>query len=355
MLRAHLDPAKSATLPSSSPSTLKGDSTCENSSFSRLYPPLEDRIRTSDGRLEPTAISAQGIPQTTADITPVDHAEGSDIGSVRRTLFQAGEGCSQRPATSPMPLTSLTLDSLSQMLPPKRELPFLKPASRRPQESFLESKHAKRTKTMNSDILTRLAEPMFQKKAVSRKSGPKKGASTIQPVLSSLTTGPSPLPSLNSAPTASNSKTTKSPTVPLPKVSKDLKLGPAAPLQRVNDHQPQIPLPSDRDAAKEGTETINHTTSKQGSQPDPAAVLDTASTAAQVIPAISPSKPETQIASTSTAPEPRHPALAAYAALPEAERRAGLNHVIMELLMDDNFKTLCEDMDASWRRSGLTG
>ena len=83
--------------------------------------------------------------------------------------------------------------------------------------------------------------------------------------------------------------------------------------------------------------------------------MDTVSTTAQAIPAISLSKSEPQNADSSTAPELRKLALAEYAALPEAERRAGLNHIIMELLMDDNFKTLCEDMDASWRGIGLKG
>ena len=208
---------------------------------------------------------------------------------------------------------------------------------------------------MNSDILTGLAEPMHQEKAVSKKSGPKKGTSTIQPVLSSPTSEPSPLPSLNSAPTDSNSKTTKSPAIRPPKVSKVPKSGPPAPFQKSKDRQPQTPLLPDCTGATEGTGTVKHTTNGQTSQMGQNAIVDKTSTAAQVIPAISPSKSEPPTASTSTVPELRHPTLAEYAALPEAERRAGLNHIIMELLMDDNFKTLCEDMDASWRRSGLEG
>ncbi|KAL8886618.1 MAG: hypothetical protein Q9215_005706 [Flavoplaca cf. flavocitrina] len=45
--------------------------------------------------------------------------------------------------------------------------------------------------------------------------------------------------------------------------------------------------------------------------------------------------------------------LAAFAAQPEAERLAALDEMICECLDDPNFATLCEDVEKSWKRIGL--
>lgn len=45
--------------------------------------------------------------------------------------------------------------------------------------------------------------------------------------------------------------------------------------------------------------------------------------------------------------------LAAYASLPNEERRAVLENSVLELINDDGFAQLCEDLYGVWQRIGL--
>jgi hypothetical protein len=45
--------------------------------------------------------------------------------------------------------------------------------------------------------------------------------------------------------------------------------------------------------------------------------------------------------------------LAAYASLPNEERRAVLESSVIELINDDGFAQLCEDLYGVWQRIGL--
>jgi hypothetical protein len=45
--------------------------------------------------------------------------------------------------------------------------------------------------------------------------------------------------------------------------------------------------------------------------------------------------------------------LGEYASRPKEERRAAIDDMIVELIMDPHFATLCEDVEAAWKRTGL--
>ena len=227
-------------------------------------------------------------------------------------------------------------DTLDQLLPPRRELPFAKSNSKPPRRDTLPALE-------NSSGLDELEMP---EPAKNKTSEPKAKAPTLKPIgrgLFSTDLYPTDLSSdrLTSSyrPVSAPSATTDT----LPYV-----LSSSPPLATAPGNRPLASLPASEENARQ-----NNPRRRQG-----------------------PTEPTTN-SSGDHLPEEywdriraflqKHhdrPAAekffddaaadrAAYAALPEEERLAALDAEILECIMDDNFLQLCKDVEKSWKRVAL--
>ncbi|KAI9834071.1 MAG: hypothetical protein M1819_003356 [Sarea resinae] len=256
----------------------------------------------------------------------------------------------RRAATLP---SSQSPDTISQILPPKRELPFAKSGTRPSTTSFASPR-------MNPFKPT--ARP-YTTSSASGRSSPLKQVMDLSPLPGSAFTFIPPKESgdMNSPP--SNGTHSSSPIKP---ASTDL---------------PQLPQPT---FASNSLKPIHQATlgplsqHHRTSSPHPDQARPPASTSSHpsipTNPATTPLHPpsnsnlpadyQAQIEDFITSHSshiPRQPppsplptpSLAAYASLTRAERLAALDELITSSLMDDAFLTLCEDVESAWRRVGF--
>jgi len=106
------------------------------SDLSSVFADSRSQIHTSDGRLENHAISASGYRPYEARLEPTRHPQYAPINLAHAEMLDGMGSDLARPLTAPVLLESTSTETLSQLLPPKRELPFAKPAPKEVRPDF---------------------------------------------------------------------------------------------------------------------------------------------------------------------------------------------------------------------------
>lgn len=278
----------------------------------------------------------------------VTRATTSD-GFVVRPPSSAPEVQPQRPTTAPL--------SLSQMLPPKRELPFPK-KKEKPKSPAKEPDEQPLSSSL--DPLQRKTTPpkaIKQRKSRAKTTKPKPPVSSSAPKAASKIAEPELQSSPPEIPTvppqaessyrlpASEAKIPRSdPLVEAPVPSSDT-LVPSSPPHHVTDKASTAPENVPRKAPKKPAKkkTVEEQTPKIFGDAAPDEIMDRLDhwvRKYQDLPA--PKLPQTPAEN-----------LAAYAAQPEQTRLAVIDDMIVKCLGDENFIKLVEDVDKSWKRIGL--
>ena len=289
-------------------------------------PAFLPRVHTSDGRLESPSYTYQ--PTSNSEMIHPAHRTPPYYSNdpTCRTLFERESVDTRRPATAP---TIAKEDSISDLLPPRRILPF-------PQLPAKKSELG--------------VPPQVEMTSVTEeKVSKKKTAAKVTRVKSKLVGGIT-----KSIPNSSNAKSTKGdlskestkPTIrkldqlastTLNILGNRTKIRKSSGNLDYNDTHPQqgaaktrskpstdkgkIILQDESEITEEFAQTVDDFVRKHGSHPAPI--------------------------------EPPISDLAEYAAMPEEERLAALDAFILNLVSNDNFAVLCEDVEKSWRRIGL--
>ncbi|KAL8651903.1 MAG: hypothetical protein Q9226_004492 [Calogaya cf. arnoldii] len=277
----------------------------------------------------------------------------------------------ERPATAPLTLT--------QLMPPRRELPFAKqPASQEiPSETVVEETPQKavkrptsRAKAKQTKQPSRPSSSKSKPKQTSASS--KQDSATERSTIVRLKTGPmsdpkttDPISCLPIMPTTSAAKnTTRNPI--LAEVSHNrpntrsrntaspFRTDPLAP-SRTNtetilptNKENIVPINTE-DNSSANTKSIPQITTEDITPEEYMTRLDHWVRKYQDLPAPTAKlKPATATPASTDKDE-----LAAFAAQPEKERLAAIDKMICECLEDPNFATLCEDVEKSWKRIGL--
>jgi hypothetical protein len=116
-----------------------------NHSFAQAHPTSDvpsvftdskSRIHTSDGRLENHTIPASGYGPYEARLEPTRHPQYAPVNPAHPEMLDGMDPDSARPFTAPVSLEPRSKETLSQLLPPKRELPFAKPAPKEVRRDF---------------------------------------------------------------------------------------------------------------------------------------------------------------------------------------------------------------------------
>ena len=295
----------------------------------------QHRIHTSDGRLENHRPyeDRYGVNQMSSDTAnDLQHSVGI---SGSQVSFEPND-TNTRPWTAPTSVINTPADTLSQMLPHKRELPFARPAPKAIQPKMTSekpsTKHSKSDQATDKEKATRKRKaPAKPKKTVSKAAQSKKSRSTVEASLDLASPSEPSQKRTDTALTASNGTTVltsmsaKPNATALADAMDVLERGEAA-----NSNTSSLQACSGQHVS---TEWVNHVEEfiKQFQQ--------------HAIPA----PPSTAA--------PRNPVqlsdLTEYVTIPQEERRAGLNELLGELIMNDNFRVLCEDVETAWRRIEL--
>ncbi|MCJ1382374.1 hypothetical protein MMC17_005487 [Xylographa soralifera] len=106
----------------SSPST--GPSTTDDHGNTPTTLASYPRVQSSAGRLEKKSESDRTLRPYQLHSEPTRHPQFSVICPVNQESLNAGEPEPLRPSSAPVVLANLSIDMLSQILPPKRDLPF---------------------------------------------------------------------------------------------------------------------------------------------------------------------------------------------------------------------------------------
>lgn len=196
------------------------------------------------------------------------------------------------------------VDQLNQMLPPKRDLPFSKPTTRKPQAARLTQTAQKHPQSAPS--------PSSQHNEPTKDPQPDPQPLVVEPnTYSALPDSDSQLLSqTNTCPEASQ---------PLLLYEEPTASQKTAPVCESAEQTPQVPC-------VQNTSHTQDSLTNSNSNDNPA------------------SKPNNK------APGPTEDHLAEYLSSPMAERIAFLENWMCELIDDDSFMTLCEDVDGTWRR-----
>ncbi|KAL8846064.1 MAG: hypothetical protein Q9221_008810 [Calogaya cf. arnoldii] len=276
----------------------------------------------------------------------------------------------ERPATAPLTLT--------QLMPPRRELPFAKqPAAQgissetvveeTPQKA--DKKPASRAKAKQTKQPSRPSSSRSKPTSASSKQD----SGTEQSMIVRLKTGPTsdlkttdPTFNLPIMPTTSAAKNTTTnpvlaevtPNRPNTRSRNTASPFRTDPLQAPSRTNTETILPTNKEnivpintteSSSANTKSIPQTTSKDITPEEYMTRLDHWVRKYQDLPAPTP-KPKPAIAIPASTDKDD---LAAFAAQPEKERLAAIDEMICEYLEDPNFATLCEDVEKSWKRIGL--
>ena len=90
------------------------------------------RVQSSAGRLEKRSESDRDSRPYQAQLEPTRHPQYSAIRRVNQEYINAEEPDLLRPSSAPVALANMSIDMLSQILPPKRDLPFAIVPAKRP-------------------------------------------------------------------------------------------------------------------------------------------------------------------------------------------------------------------------------
>ena len=239
----------------------------------------------------------------------------------------------RRPWTAPV---AISAETLTQMLPPKRVLPF---PERKPKP--VKEQQPEPARSASDD-------PSRPRKTAARKKATPKKRTAPQPK-------PAPakayLPKLSSPPIIPDLITQQQNLDLTSRPSSSTTIVPSSP-----------PFRSDKNTKASGTNTrktqdVGTTTrATQNTIDDPVDTEWIDRVNAFVKKYQDHSAPQHEPTAPLRPPLPAETAsgdLAAYAALPQEERLAVLDKLILECIMDDDFVMLCKDVEQSWKRIGL--
>ena len=318
-------------------------------------PPLNfvPRIHTSDGRLE----SNQDLADTWKVSGNTVHRESqpnSFVYSTRRTSLGRDNLEAQRTATI---RRSATLDELSQILPPKRILPFPDP----PRESNRHDTILKAAEP-NTDIT-----PKSEVTTVRKRNAPKRVA-TVKPKQACRSVAKSTAKTKTAVPSCSNP--VKTPNITKTAITPDVchKNTKALTEAKINTKSPPPFMESSTDKVNLQSNGPTAEGAKNEAQKENAVLDDNVdqewadrvdafirkygnhlpTPVPPPLPPPAPAPPAPQ-----SPPQVSESDLIKYAELPEKERLATLDNLILDLVWDENFAVLCEDVEKSWRRIGL--
>ncbi|KAJ5196115.1 hypothetical protein N7449_006594 [Penicillium cf. viridicatum] len=232
---------------------------------------------------------------------PVDLSQPPHASALPHTLNKESD-----PPSSQLSTISAIhdVDQLNQMLPPKRDLPFSKPTTRKPQAARLTQTAQKHPQSAPS--------PSSQHNEPTKNPQPDPQPLVVEPnTYYALPDSDSQLLSQTSAcPEASQ---------PLLLYEEPTASQKTPPVCESTEQTPQVPC-------VQSTSHTQDSLTNSNSKDNPV------------------SKPNNK------APGPTEDHLAQYLSSPTAERIAFLENWMCELIDDDSFMTLCEDVDGTWRR-----
>lgn len=271
-----------------------------------------------------------------SDTTDVRNMHISRLTNPRlQAIVEAEKGYAQRPSTAPVRQEENTL---SQLLPPRRELPFLRPSSqpksRAPNEGGSPSRPSSSTAHASSRPHSAFVDPTLH---------PGQRPSSAKALVDSDRTEPLQV----NAPGVESS-TLRNIHPPLPSVSSQelptLSLTSKRPLSSLGDNasnarQGPEPSPNGADGSLHAT---GHSASKLNVQSAPHAVSDDGAYLDRVAARVA---AETGLGDATN--------LSMYSAQSTEERKTIINDWMMQHLEDDDFLTLCQDVSGCWRRIGL--
>lgn len=278
----------------------------------------------------------------------VTRATTSD-GFIMRPPSSAPEVQFQRPMTAPL--------SLSQMLPPKRELPF--PTKKEKPKAPTKEPH-EQPLSSSLDPLQRKTTPpkaIKQRKSRAKTTKPKPSVSSSAPKATAKITEPemqSSLPGLAVAPPqaessyrppASEAKFPRSDPRVEARIPSSDTFVPSSPPHHFTNKPSMVPEKAPRKAPKKAAKkkTIDEQPPKIFEDAAPDEIMDRLDHWVRKYQGLSvPKLPQTPAEN-----------LAVYAAQPEETRLAVIDDLIVECLGDENFIKLVEDVDKSWKRIGL--
>ena len=295
----------------------------------------QPRIHTSDGRLENHRPykNTQGVNETSS-YTDNDVQKSAGVPSLQAS-FETND-VNTRPWTAPTSTISTPADTLSQMLPPKRELPFARPAPKAIQpmvisEEALTNPPKSDKGTAKVPATRKRKAPAKPRKTVS-KAVQSKGSRTMENAVP-VVAGTSNLPMKNTdtpvqagdgkmVPPSISAKPDNPTLIDVLDISE---IEDAAIAKR-SSKQPY----SDQHISAEWVNHVEQFMKQFQQQANPA--------------------PPSTAALRDPVPLSD---LAEYVNLPQDKRRAGLNELLGELVMNDSFRVLCEDVESAWRRIEL--
>ena len=328
-------------------SSIQGSPYRSNDSITSIpLPPhrIESRANsTSDGRLEGQIKQRSGPPF--ADTI-------SKTGFASRITHNPLEGTAQSnvtmgpPAERPRPLTSplhyQCHDTLTELHPPKRILPFpevpLQPAQADPIE---EGPDGDTLKIESKSVLVDATKRSSKEKTKIQKS--KKSSSTGSKSARAVS---------SSGPVRTTAKTPRLPTSSAPNLSSmksrvtkanNRKASPIVE-EEIAESSDQPPSSKTRRLSKSKRSTATKT-----KEALPEAVMETYMESVDAF--VRKHAPRSAPCAPDLAPVSD---LEGYAKMPESKRLEALDELIMKYIEDDNFVTLCEDVEKCWKRVGLT-
>ncbi|KAI4124225.1 MAG: hypothetical protein LQ347_005816 [Umbilicaria vellea] len=296
----------------------------------------------SPGPYSTASGTIQGISLKPSSAMKCSLAVGSGFGSLpaqinstmampRRALFE--KELTGRQNSSPAGIDDENY--LDQLLPPKRELPFAKPASKPPSRDALPIPQS----TLSMDVLSlpcpvRIKKPVKAQAAAPEAKAKNITSAAVEPSCSSTELPDNPISDHKSsiAPTPSMYNTAS-----MPQSSPSLAYG-------MGNGPPTSIVPARGDPDDRGR--------PQGPAEQPRAIADNVSdeyfTRIDAFVQKYRNRPVAEAYVENAGAD-----LAAFAALPEAERLAAIDAEIVDCIGDDSFLQLCEDVEKSWKRIAL--
>ncbi|KAL9118187.1 MAG: hypothetical protein Q9187_005271 [Circinaria calcarea] len=317
------------------------------------------RICTSNGRLDAGAMQSAVAVFNSAEARP------GIVDTTRRSLFQREITEARRPVTVSTPLPD---DTLSQILPPKRILPFPDPPAKSNRQKHL------------SEVFRPMSDTLGAKKASAKKLKPSKGAAGKKKAAIGI--GPSSssmAPPSSSAPVMSKKDVNLSIRTSTNGHATSGCADPSGCQGKGADHQDNLTSSTfGEPIAHAQIATIEQGSNRLEKADQDAGILVSADWVAQVNSFMEnhsamPTK-ECRVEDTLTAefkdrvnvfmenhggcwaPEaptqPQPSGLAEFTKLSETERSAAMDALIVECLDDDEFMCLVDEVDKSWQRVG---
>ena len=298
-------------------------------------PPFVPRIHTSDGRLESFNCSNESHLMPGISFASDGASPDPLTNPTRRTLFEREINEAKRPATAPILANE---DSINDLLPPKRILPFPTPAVTK-KHVELEAEKVKSNLLPEGEITSTNVAKVPKMKSTAKS---KRAKSNITSVVTESTLSSSIVTSTVDDPI-------KKPTGSAARTMNQISSAALnVPGKKADVHQPLgSPNSNDTYTHRSTTKTTPKTLAEKGK----AILQDQVEITEEFTDRI-----DNFVKKHGSHPAPVQPPtsdLAKYASMPEPERLAALDAFILDLVCNENFATLCEDVEKSWRRIGL--